>query len=581
MPGQRRYGSTKGSKLAGLGNTGEKAAEKRANKIPLLSGERREIRVPSDEPASEQQPLLLGSGSEDGGPRRRGGRGGGGGGAFGDGDAFGAGSSRRDNNKVITGTLILSYMIGSGILNAPQVFQGSGIGPATILYIVSASAVWLGIVVLVNASEVAFPRGYARGSSSSGGAAAAALEMSEGGGAAGGGGSGGGLANGDGGRLDDIEYAHLAMETVGPLGAKSVDAFIVINNFGDVCSYVILVGSLTASLLLDWFGASASDAWWASFSVVTPVMAVLFVFPPCLIRHFSNLRWLSVLSFCAITAVVGLVVIGGPIYSNEERETPGHDPDLDSSVVWWNWPGSVAQLGSIVFALSCAPAALHGYTSMTPRSTRAWRSVATWTIVTGACLCYAMGLAGYLSFRDSVDGDILLNFSGTLASVFKLAVVVHLVLYIPSEVIVMRHSLYALRGEDVMAAGFEQVAWVTFAILALVVGAMVGLNAVGIAQGDLFGYILDVTGGVSASVTSFILPGLIYLGVTGDTDGRGLSWPLFEGGGPAGWGSGAGGKGGALRDVGFFRLACKGLVVFGGLVFVAVPVGVVADIAGW
>lgn len=46
----------------------------------------------------------------------------------------------------------------------------------------------------------------------------------------------------------------------------------------------------------------------------------------------------------------------------------------------------------------------------------------------------------------------------------------------------MRHSLYALRGEDVMAAEFEQVAWVTFAILALVVGAMVGLNAVGIAQ---------------------------------------------------------------------------------------------------
>lgn len=46
----------------------------------------------------------------------------------------------------------------------------------------------------------------------------------------------------------------------------------------------------------------------------------------------------------------------------------------------------------------------------------------------------------------------------------------------------MRHSLYALRGEDVMAAEFEQVAWVTFALLALVVGAVIGLNTVGIAQ---------------------------------------------------------------------------------------------------
>lgn len=145
-------------------------------------------------------------------------------------------------------------------------------------------------MVLVNASEVAFPRGYTRGHGGGGGADHAALEMSEG--KAGGDGAGV-VDNGDvgGGRLDDIEYAHLARETLGPLGAKSVDVFIVINNFGDVCSYVILVGSLTASLLLDWFGTSASDAWWASFSVVAPVMVLLFVFPPCLIRHFSNLRY--------------------------------------------------------------------------------------------------------------------------------------------------------------------------------------------------------------------------------------------------------------------------------------------------
>lgn len=135
MPGQRRYGSTKSSKLAGLGEKGGKLTEKPTTKIPLLSGERREIRVPSEEPISEQQPLLLGS--EDGGDRRRGGRGGVR--SLGDGDAFGAGSSRRDNGKLITSTLILSYMCGSGILNAPQVFQSSGIGPATILYIISGA----------------------------------------------------------------------------------------------------------------------------------------------------------------------------------------------------------------------------------------------------------------------------------------------------------------------------------------------------------------------------------------------------------------------------------------------------------
>ena len=35
--------------------------------------------------------------------------------------AFGAGSSRRDNGRIFTTLLALNYMIGAGILNAPQV----------------------------------------------------------------------------------------------------------------------------------------------------------------------------------------------------------------------------------------------------------------------------------------------------------------------------------------------------------------------------------------------------------------------------------------------------------------------------
>ncbi|CAN0254205.1 unnamed protein product, partial [Ectocarpus fasciculatus] len=248
----------------------------------------------------------------------------------------------------------------------------------------TALAIWLGTVVLINASEISFPNGYSRAGTNNNNGYPTGIELTEGR-------EGGG---GHGGRLDDIEFAHLARETVGPLGPLAVDASIVLGNFGDVCSYVILVGSLTGSLLLEWFGGGASDAWWASFSVVTPVMVVLFVFPPCLIRHFSNLRWLAVFSVCTICSVVALVVIGGPIYSNEERAEPDHDPDLDASVVWWDWVGSIEKLGSIVFALSCAPAVLHAYSSMTPQSTRAWRSVATWALCAGGSLCYAMGLVG-------------------------------------------------------------------------------------------------------------------------------------------------------------------------------------------
>lgn len=111
------------------------------------------------------------------------------------------------------------------------------------------------MVVMILAAEAAFPRGN----------------------------------NSDGGRLRDLDFADLAAKTVGSYGAISVDVSIVVQNVGDVCSYVILLGALSSSLLEEWTG---SDGAWTSFSVVTPVVVLLLVSPPCLIRHVSNLRYI-------------------------------------------------------------------------------------------------------------------------------------------------------------------------------------------------------------------------------------------------------------------------------------------------
>ena len=156
----------------------------------------------------------------------------------------------------------------------------------------AAIATWLGAVVLVVAAEIAFSRAHVQ--SNNGGA---------------GDGSGearaetssslvvehprGAIAEGSQtGRPADVDFAQLARETLGPYGSLSVDMAIVVQCFGDVSSYVILIGSLGSSLLEEWGGSAASDAWWSSFTVVAPVMVFFFVLPPSFIRHLSNLRYL-------------------------------------------------------------------------------------------------------------------------------------------------------------------------------------------------------------------------------------------------------------------------------------------------
>lgn len=437
---------------------------------------------------------------------------------------FGKGSRRQDNGRLVTAFLVVNYMIGSGILNSPQTFRDSGLAATTLLYFIACPAVWLGAVVLIQAAE------------------ASALES--------------GKNGGTGGSLEDLEYTAVAARTLGEYGPSLVDGSIVLQNFGSVCSYVILVGGLTTSIIGELSGG-VTGAWWQSFYFVTPLIVSILVLPPCLVRHFSNLRWLAAFSLFAIAAVVCLVVGGSPLYADAERMTEVVESGLDAPLLWWNWTGSFAKMGSLMFAVTFAPAALHSYSAMGTRTVKEWRAVAGMSVFTGALLCYFTGLAGYVAFRSATEGDILDNFSGPVAGCFKVLVVVHLILYIPSEVVILRHSLFKLAGLDVMVVSFAAVTAVTVGVLALIVGVVIALMLAGMAQGDIFGYILDLTGGVTASLTGFIIPALAYLQATKgmvdrhDVDGK---------------------------NVAAYRTGCKVLAVFGMIVMFMVPSAVVLNI---
>ncbi|CAN0426547.1 unnamed protein product, partial [Laminaria digitata] len=91
---------------------------------------------------------------------------------------------------------------------------------------------------------------------------------------------------------DDLEYTTLAKRTLGKYGPLVVDGSIVLECAGSVCSYVVLIGGLVTSLIVECTtGGVATGVWWQSFYFVTPLIFLLFVVPPCLVRHFSNLRW--------------------------------------------------------------------------------------------------------------------------------------------------------------------------------------------------------------------------------------------------------------------------------------------------
>eukprot|EP00903_Cladosiphon_okamuranus_P010528 g9958.t1 len=454
---------------------------------------------------------------------------------------LGAGSRRDDNNTFLTALLLLNYMIGSGILNTPQTFKKSGLAATTALYFIACPAIWLGMVVLIKAAEasastLAKERGAEKGEKIA--------------------------ATSGRAQIEDLEFATIAKRTIGTHAPLLLDGSIVVLNFGAVCSYVVLVGGLTTALLTEWSEGSQVAQWWESFYIVTPLIVGFLVLPPCLIRHFSNLRWLAGFSLGAIAAVVGLVILGSPFYAEAEKgsSTIAETAALDAPLIWWEWTGAVSKLGSVVFALSCAAASPHSYSSMAQRTEQKWKTVAAISVTAGGLLCYVTGLAGYLSFRDATQGDILDNFTGPLATFFKILVIVHLVMYIPSEVIIMRHSVLSLVGQDVMVMGFAAVSSVTVGILSAVVGVVLALMLVGVAQGELFGYIVDLSGGVTGSITCFVFPALAYLRAT---DGVTVQKSDYD------------------KHRRAYRHASRVLIVFGVMVMLLVPVAVALSALGY
>lgn len=359
-------------------------------------------------------------------------------------------SSASSNSRVLTIFLILNSMIGSGILNQPYVFKSSGVVAAFVMFVVASIFIWIGIVALIDC----------------------------------------GIKTGQ------TDYSQLALRVFGKYGEMLVDVSIVIGNFGALMSYVDVIGLTASDLFFSW-GCTSSIG--CGPYLITILIFFIFVYPVCLKRFFGELAWFSVFSMGAIISIFFLVIIAGPI-----EAVNGTVMNFNSSF------GS--SLGSIIFALSCAFAAFPAFKSMKDRDQKSWRYVTAVSVFSGFVLCAAMGIAGYTAFKDETNGIILNNFTGHYADFFKVLLIIHLILYIPVEYVILRHSLLKLCGRNsgMIESDFYH-ALVSFLILFVAVVVILILYSVGFTQGNAFALVIDFSGGVAGSLTSFIIPAALYL----------------------------------------------------------------------
>jgi amino acid permease len=366
------------------------------------------------------------------------------------------------HGRAATTFLLVNYMIGSGVLNQPSVFASAGILGATFLYILSAVTLWLGLILLNQAAVKRAP----------------------------------------GSKIEHYGYSDLARDSYGEKGARGTDGCITVKLYLAALSYVLLMGSIASSLLESWTG---SETALTSFYFLCPLLTFVVVLPPCLLRHLSETLALCFVGLGAVGLVLLLVLFDGARAGSSARA-------LDDSILLFDFSQMGQKLGSVLFTLSCTTASFHGYAGMRPQTQADWTKVTAACTLAGTSLCYIMGIAGYLSFRSSTEPNILDNFTGTVAAnMSRISLLIHLAFYTPNEFIVLRQHAVQLFSRNILRMSFRTLALVTVALLTSMVVVNCILVAFALAEGELFGFLLDLAGGLCGSVSSLILPGLFYL----------------------------------------------------------------------
>ena len=354
--------------------------------------------------------------------------------------------------------LLVNTMIGSGILNQPEVFAKTGMIGALLMLLGVAYITWYGVHLIVAMTT----------------------------------------------RIKQPSYQQAVLHTLGPTGENIYLVSVIIMGAGALISYITIVGGTASQLFISW--GCQND--WCDVYGVTGTFVPFFVLPLCLFRHYGHLSFLSTFSFFSICMCVMFVLFAGPTVGPNAGYVEVFRP-----------AGLVTKLGSVVFALTYASSSFMGYLSLENRSQELYDRISGQAVVVGALLCLVMGMAGYGSFRSDTDGEILDNFTTHAADPFKILLVAHLIMYIPVDAVVTRDALVKLfiTKDTTKDLTFPAHFALTFALLAICTMVVLIIRDAGLTKGEAFSAVLDITGSIGGAMLSFTFPALMFLKVKDPT----------------------------------------------------------------
>ncbi|CAG8661041.1 7460_t:CDS:2 [Ambispora leptoticha] len=225
-----------------------------------------------------------------------------------------------------------------------------------------------------------------------------------------------------------------------------------------------------------------------------------------LFPHIANIPILDLfvqpsgLALISMVIIVLCIVVKGPLVKPELR---GNEKGK------WDFahPQLFQAIGVISFAFVCHHNSLLIFDSLKKPTLNRFATVTHWSTGMSMLACILMALSGYLVFTDKTQGNILNNFpdNDPIVNVARFCFGFNMFTTLPLEAFVCREviEIYFFNNESFSEKRHRLVTTL------LVGGAMI----ISLITSDL-GFVLELTGGFSATALAYILPPACFLRLT-------------------------------------------------------------------
>ncbi|KAJ3098854.1 hypothetical protein HK100_005004 [Physocladia obscura] len=300
-----------------------------------------------------------------------------------------------------------------------------------------------------------------------------------------------------------------------PQAAIYFDAAIAAKCFGVSISYLVIIGDLVPTVMHALFPSYAPDSlifaktFWITLSIIL-LIPVAFAKQLNSLRHTSMLALSAVVYLLAI--VLGYFVLAPADGGGEEWGLPPRPAWKD--IVWINIDASFFKtLPIFVFAFTCHQNIFAVHNELVDNSITQVSKVIRLSISTAFAVYQAIGIAGYLTFGNTVNGNIVSMYPrGVIITGGQISLAVLFLLSYPLQCHPARACL-----EKVLTGGNTAIEMTEFRFSAITTGLLFGSYLIAISVDDL-STVLSLVGATGSTAICYILPGALYYKLRTVTD---------------------------------------------------------------